>query len=68
MEEASKRYHDQTQHGGWQTQEHVHRRGVHGPERLGDDPTIPINVAGINPDDRWVTVEGTITQLFDEPA
>ncbi|SFS09743.1 hypothetical protein SAMN05216559_3574 [Halomicrobium zhouii] len=33
-----------------------------------DDPTVPINVAGIDPDDRWVTVEGEITWLFDEPA
>lgn len=33
-----------------------------------DDPTVPIHVDGIDPDAEWVTVEGEITRLFDEPA
>ena len=33
-----------------------------------EDPTVPINVAGIDPDAEWATVEGKITRLFDEPA
>jgi hypothetical protein len=37
-------------------------------DERADDPTVPIQIAGIDPDANWVTVEGTITRLFDEPA
>jgi hypothetical protein len=37
-------------------------------DEWADDPTVPIQVAGIDPDAEWTTVEGEITRLFDEPA
>ncbi|WP_226013241.1 hypothetical protein [Halomicrobium salinisoli] len=37
-------------------------------DEWADDPTVPTQVAGIDPDAEWVTVEGEIVRLFDEPA
>ncbi|WP_226023939.1 hypothetical protein [Halomicrobium salinisoli] len=37
-------------------------------DEWADDPTVPTQVAGIDPDAKWVTVEGEIVRLFDEPA